>query len=60
MADSKLRSSTTICPHCQADLSYKVGDVTYSRLIGIYDQDKDRTVACRCPDCGKVDERDGR
>ena len=59
MAD-KLRSSTTICPHCQADLSYKVGDVTYSRLIGIYDQDKDRTVAYRCPDCGKVDERDGR
>lgn len=29
----------------------------YSRLIGVYDPDRDRTVAWRCPDCGHEETR---
>ena len=50
------------CPACHADLRgaeipvehrEHFGGATHgSRLIGIYDRDRDRTVAWRCPDCG--------
>lgn len=55
--------STYECPLCSADLRGKpipqkhidkgyYGDAThFSRVIGIYDQASDRTVAWRCPDC---------
>ena len=29
----------------------------YSRLIGVYDPDRDRTVVWRCPDCGHEETR---
>lgn len=49
------------CPKCNADLDagpipeeyhehYKP-PYRYSRLIGIYDYEKDRTVRWKCPDC---------
>jgi predicted RNA-binding Zn-ribbon protein involved in translation (DUF1610 family) len=31
----------------------------YSRLMGIYDMERDRTVAWRCPDCGHEEARRG-
>jgi len=31
----------------------------YSRLTGIYDIERDRTVAWRCPDCGHEEARRG-
>ena len=33
------------------------GEPHYSRLIGIYDRERDRTVAWRCPDCGHEEAR---
>lgn len=55
------------CPHCDADLRAgeipedqreMFGDAThFSRLIGIYDRDLDRTVRWKCPDCKKEWER---
>ena len=35
------------------------GEPHYSRLIGIYDMERDRTVAWRCPDCGHEEARRG-
>ena len=48
------------CPECGAN--WVAGEMTeeqkevyagtfFSRLIGIYDMDRDRTVAWECPDC---------
>lgn len=31
----------------------------YSRLMGIYDVERDRTVAWQCPDCGHEEARRG-
>ena len=47
-------STVSPCPNCGVDLSYKVDgdDRTYYRTIGIYDRNRDRTVAWHCPDCG--------
>lgn len=51
-------------PKCTADLSgaeipadlrnpfYGTTETHYSRVIGIYDRDRDRTTHWRCPDCG--------
>ena len=36
---------------------YDEGDEYYSRILGQYDWDKDRTVAWACPDCGHTTER---
>lgn len=57
----------TECPKCHADLAYLAPEesipdplgfavdpddhTVYSRVIGIYDRDKDRTTHWRCPDC---------
>jgi hypothetical protein len=56
------------CPFCgvsfQGDpipeglrAEYYGGSTHYSRLIAIYDRDRDRTVAWRCPDCHKEWDR---
>lgn len=44
----------TECPNCHADLSYTrpPSETVYSRVIGIYDIDLDRTTEWLCPDCG--------
>lgn len=54
----------TECPKCHADLREIVvvtgsGGDTWegSRVIGVYDRDKDRTTHWRCPDCGAEWER---
>lgn len=50
------------CPKCNADLTgepiperhrehYPPGDTHFSRVIGLYDRELDRTVGWRCPDC---------
>lgn len=49
------------CPACNADFTgepipeesrHHYGDAThFSRVIGVYDYDLDRTVAWECPDC---------
>jgi len=42
------------CPFCKADLRYchdEPEGIIYSRMIGVYSRDLDRTVAWRCPDC---------
>lgn len=54
-----------VCKLCDADLRgapipqesidkgyYAPGATHFSRLIAIYDWDRDRTVAFQCPDCG--------
>jgi rubredoxin len=50
----------TECPKCHADLRYGISDIKdngefeyFSRVISIYDRDKDRTTHWRCPDCGR-------
>jgi hypothetical protein len=57
------------CPNCSADLNGSpipdeyikegcYGDAThFSRVIGIYSIEEDRTVAWRCPDCEHEWER---
>lgn len=48
------------CPHCNTDLQgeqipkesqHLFGATHFSRKIGIYDMDKDRTTMYQCPDC---------
>jgi hypothetical protein len=34
------------------------GATHFSRVIGIYSMDEDRTIAWRCPDCGQEWPRD--
>lgn len=59
------------CPACGANLQgspipqehidkgcYSPGSTHYSRRIGIYDMERDRTVAWHCPDCGHEWPRD--
>lgn len=51
------------CPHCKANLVGEEileaarenygGHSHFSRLVGIYDRDRDRTSHFVCPDCGK-------
>lgn len=55
------------CPNCNADWRGKpipkehrhmFGNAThFKREIGIYDRDKDRTVALQCPDCKATFDR---
>lgn len=53
------------CPDCNADLQgdpipqeyidegcYGEGVTHFSRIIGIYSVEQDRTIAWACPDCG--------
>ena len=40
------------CPECNSDLCNRENGPPFKREISIYDRDKDRTVAYRCPDCG--------
>ena len=58
----KLEDSKENCPHCGVDLQgnpipkkdqHLFGATHFSRKIGVYDRDKDRTVEYQCPDCGK-------
>lgn len=63
----KLTLTSTTCPYCGSDLRGTEiperdreafgGATHYLRVIGIYDMEQDRTVAARCPDCGKQDAR---
>jgi len=56
------------CPHCNANLRgeeipeeqrhYFGKHTHFGRKIGLYDRDLDRTVAWKCPDCGKTWERE--
>ena len=55
------------CPHCHADLTGEpipenirasYGATHYTRTIAIYPRERDRTVAWRCPDCGKEWKRE--
>ena len=41
------------CPHCNADWR----DGKFSRVLGVYDVRRDRTVAWKCPDCGREFDR---
>lgn len=63
-----MKAGTDICPACDSDLTgepipeeslrrgfYGEWDGTpqfYSRQIGVYSWEEDRTVAWQCPDCG--------
>lgn len=56
------------CPKCEAnwrdqpipkESQWMFGDSQwFSRVIGIYDRDLDRTVAWQCPDCGACWDRE--
>lgn len=57
-----LRTSAEQCPHCGVSLQGDpipepsqpmYGATHFSRKIGIYSRETDRTVAWRCPDCEK-------
>jgi len=55
-------SAPTECPKCGEDLRERWMDVNGqeqegSRVIGIYDRDRDRTTHWKCPDCGAEWER---
>lgn len=39
------------CPSCDYDFTRGM-PAGFSRAIGLYDRDRDKTVAWRCPDCG--------
>jgi Zn-finger nucleic acid-binding protein len=55
------------CPKCKGDLKgapidkadrESYGNKThFSRVIGIYSREQDKTVAWRCPDCGFEEPR---
>lgn len=56
----KLRNSNEHCPKCNVSFQgekipekdmHAFGATHFSRVIGIYDRDRDMTVAWRCPDC---------
>lgn len=56
-------SAPTACPSCGHDLRTEWQNpdgqtINGSRVIGIYDRDRDRTVAWQCPDCGERWERE--
>jgi hypothetical protein len=64
-------SSLTACPKCQAcwegslipeESRWMFGNSRFfSRVIGIYDRDRDCTVAWQCPDCcGRWERATGR
>jgi uncharacterized C2H2 Zn-finger protein len=56
------------CPHCEAPWRDKAipehlqesygGARWFSRVIGLYGRDRDRTIAWQCPDCGARWDRD--
>lgn len=55
-----MHSSQEKCPNCSAELKGEpiplplqdaYGDTHFSRKIGIYSVETDRTVAWKCPDC---------
>jgi hypothetical protein len=61
-------SNLECCPKCESSWVDKPipeqyqehhgGSKWYSRVIGLYDRDQDRTVAWQCPDCGTCWDRD--
>lgn len=55
--ETRLCYETENCPYCGADFRYGPNG-EYSKLIAIYSRERDKTVAYRCPNCGKEDERD--
>jgi ribosomal protein L37AE/L43A len=61
-----LRDNNDVCPFCKSNLQGKpipkewqqdYGATHFSRIIAIYDRDKDRTVKYECPDCHKQWDR---
>lgn len=55
------RDSLEYCPHCNANLQgdpiapesqHLFAATHFSRKIGVYDLERDRTVCWQCPDCG--------
>lgn len=67
MSEPQLTGSSKTCPFCGVSLlgaeipeqsrEHYGGQTHFSRVIGVYSQERDRTVAWRCPDCGKESER---
>jgi hypothetical protein len=45
------------CPHCNSDLRDHRHGAPFKREISIYDQNLDRTVEFRCPDCEQTINR---
>lgn len=46
------------CPQCGVMFCYVPEHAQCPKPVGIYDRDKDRTVAWRCCDCGHEWERE--
>ena len=47
-----MRMYPTTCPKCKATFPETTsGGYEYTRVISIYDRDKDMTVEWECPDC---------
>jgi hypothetical protein len=55
-----MKDSKENCPHCKFDLQGEsipkeqqesYGATHFTRKIGIYDLEKDRTVKWKCPEC---------
>ena len=65
--DNLLYSGRSHCPHCGSDMRgeeippgsrHLYGDgIFFSRIIGLYDIQRDMTLAYQCPDCEAVDAR---
>lgn len=56
-SDTQLHCDSTECPYCKMPLSYESGGKVYSKLIGVYSHEQDKTIGWRCPNCGKEDLR---
>lgn len=61
-----LRTNAEACPSCNVSLQGEpipahsqdsYGATHFSRKIGLYSRERDRTVAWKCPDCGHEWER---
>ncbi|MFD1445778.1 hypothetical protein [Oceanobacillus profundus] len=57
----QLTNNKENCPYCNADLQGEpilnedqewYGATHFTRKIGMYDLEKDRTIKWKCPDCG--------
>ena len=65
--NNKLNRDSETCPHCGANLIHSEipekdredfgGKKYFLRVVGIYDMDRDMTVAYQCPDCLAEDGR---
>lgn len=52
-AAPNLISEQDRCPECGTEWAYHQNNRRYSKLVGVYDRMRDRTVAWRCPGCGE-------